>query len=153
MTKLAEALILRADLQIRLTQLEHRILRNAKVQEGDQPAENPVELLAEMTQVSNELTDLIQRINRTNVSTELEPGQTLADALATRDVLRKNTDFYRGLAQEATITQDRYSRSEIKFESAVDVNSVQKEADTSAQAYRELDTKIQASNWLTDLLT
>ena len=42
--KLAEALILRADCQKRIAQLKSRLLTNAKVQEGDAPAEPPQEL-------------------------------------------------------------------------------------------------------------
>lgn len=45
--KLAEALILRADTQKRIAQLKERLLLNAKVQAGDQPAEKPESLLAE----------------------------------------------------------------------------------------------------------
>lgn len=152
MTKLAEALILRADLQKRLAQLEQRVLRNAKVQEGDQPAEDPAALLAEVEHVSAELTQLIQHINRTNSTTELETGQTLADALAVRDGLRLNHNIYRQLAQEATVTQGRFTRSEIKFQGAVEVSAIQKQADDLAKEYRELDTKIQACNWLTELV-
>src|SRR6266481_1145799 len=64
--KLAEALILRADCQKRIAQLKGRLLVNAKVQEGDAPAETPQELIAELGRVSTELLDLIKRINRTN---------------------------------------------------------------------------------------
>jgi hypothetical protein len=42
--KLAEALILRADLQKRIEQLKQRILNNVMVQEGDEPAEDPSQL-------------------------------------------------------------------------------------------------------------
>jgi hypothetical protein len=149
--KLAEALILRADSQERLAQLEQRILRNAKIQEGDRPAEDPQALLAELEQTSAELTQLIQRINRTNSATGFEAGLTLTDALAARDVLRLKNKIYRELAQQATVTQGRFTRSEIKFESAVDVAAIQKQADELAKEYRELDTKIQEANWLTEL--
>ena len=44
--KLAEALHQRADLQKRLAQLKARLLANAKVQEGEAPAEDPRELVA-----------------------------------------------------------------------------------------------------------
>lgn len=43
--KLAEVLILRADCQKRIDQLRQRLLRSAKVQEGEQPPENPQQLL------------------------------------------------------------------------------------------------------------
>ncbi len=150
--KLAEALILRADQQKRVEQLKQRLLRNAKVQEGDAPAENPQPLLEELDHVSEELEQLIQRINHTNSVTELEPGLTLTDALATRDVLRLKHGIYRDLAQAATVTQDRYSRSEVKFKSTVQVAEIQKQADQLAKEYRELDARIQQANWQTELL-
>jgi hypothetical protein len=59
--KLAEALILRADLQKRIEQLKQRILNNVMVQEGDEPAEDPSQLLRELDaliQASNWNTEL-----------------------------------------------------------------------------------------------
>lgn len=150
--KLAEALILRADNQTRLEQLKQRLFRNAKVQEGDTPAENPQGLLEELERTSDELVRLIQNINKTNSAAKLEDGMTLTDALAIRDVLRLKQAAYAGLAQTAAVTQDRYSRSEVKFQSTVDVNVIQKQADQYAKQHRELDAKIQAANWTTDLI-
>ena len=46
--KLAEALNQRADLQKRIAQLRERLSNNVKVQEGDQPAENPEDLFKEL---------------------------------------------------------------------------------------------------------
>ncbi len=43
--KLAEALALRGDILKRLEQIRARLLRNAKVQDGDSPAEDPAALL------------------------------------------------------------------------------------------------------------
>ncbi len=150
--KLAEALILRATAQKRIAQLRERLLRNAKVQQGDKPSEDPQALMKELEKTSEELLELIQRINRTNVSTELAPGLTLSDALAVRDVLGKKHETYRELAKRASLTHDRYSRSEVKFESTVAVAEIEKRADELAIEHRELDTKIQAANWSTDLL-
>ncbi|MDV3351896.1 DIP1984 family protein [Leptothoe sp. LEGE 181152] len=64
--KLAEALMQRADCQKRIAQLRQRLTRSAKVQEGEQPPENPQELLSEVDTVITELTRLVQRINQTN---------------------------------------------------------------------------------------
>jgi UV DNA damage repair endonuclease len=150
--KLAEALILRADYQRRIEQLKQRLLRNAKVQEGDKPAENPKELTRELEQVSEELQQLIQRINKTNSATELQAGVTLSDALAARDIMRLKHGIYRELAQMATVTQGRYTKSEVKFKSTVNVAEIQKQADRLAQEHRELDAKIQEVNWRTELL-
>ena len=43
------------------------------------------------------------------------------------------------------------SRSEIKFQSTVDVAEIQKQADDLAVAHRELDTRIQEANWHLEL--
>ncbi|MEA2524950.1 MAG: hypothetical protein QOF73_2177 [Thermomicrobiales bacterium] len=150
--RLAEALILRADAQKRIEQLKQRLLRNAKVQEGDAPAENPGDLIQEFERVAVDLIRLIQQINRTNVVTTLAAGATVSDALALRDVLAKQHAVFRDLAATATIDQSRYSRSEVKFVSTVDVAAMQRRADDLARQYRELDAAIQATNWSTDLL-
>ena len=60
--KLAEALNLRADLQKRIAALKERLIRNAKVQEGDVPAEDPVILLKELDNNIIELEKLIKSI-------------------------------------------------------------------------------------------
>lgn len=149
--KLAEALILRADCKKRFEQLQQRIIRSAKVQEGDEPPENPRELLAELERLAVELADLIKRINQTNAATPYQAGQTLADALAERDVLLLRRAVYSGLAQAASVTQDRYSKSEVKFKSTVHVPEIQRQVDALARAYRETDARIQELNWQTEL--
>ena len=93
--KLAEALILRADCQKRIEQVKSRLLRNAKVQEGEVPAENPQDLINELENVSGELVDLIKRINKTNSTSAFSEGQSIADALAERDVLVLRRGAYR----------------------------------------------------------
>ena len=84
--KLAEALILRSDLQKRIEQLRVRLNNNAKVQENDKPSENPEELLNELDNNINQLKILIKQINKTNCVT-VSNGQTLADLIAERDTL------------------------------------------------------------------
>ena len=151
--KLAEALIQRADYQRRIEQLRNRIVNNAKVQEGNEPAEDPNALLAEMERVAADLVLLIQRINRTNAATALEPdAMTIADAIAERDNLRLRHGVYTAAAEAGVIRQDRYSKSEVRFQSTVDVAEMQQQADDLAQAIRELDTRIQGANWKIDLL-
>ena len=150
--KLAEALILRADCQKRMAQLNSRLLANTKVQEGDAPAETPRELIAELGRVSAELLDLIKRINRTNSATVYSEMRTISDALAERDVLALQRTVYVEMARTASITQDRYSRSEVKYVSTINVAEIQKRADEFAKNYRDLDTRIQELNWKTELV-
>jgi hypothetical protein len=131
--------------------LKARILRSAKVQEGDQPAENPQDLLAEVERVADELARLVRRINLTNARTLFSENQSISDALAERDVLALRRAVYADLAQAAAISHDRYTRSEVKYRSTVNVAEVQKQADLLARSYRELDARIQELNWLTEL--
>ena len=149
--KLAEALILRADRKKRIEQLRQRLLSNAKVQEGDNPAEDPTALLAEAERTIAEFADGIRRINRTNVATELDPGVSLADAIVQRDTLKWRHELYRQLAQAAVITQDRRTQSEVKFRGTVNVAELQRQADDFASQHRDLDSRIQAANWQTEL--
>ncbi len=149
--KLAEALILRAGQKKRIEQLRQRLLRNAKVQESQQPAEDPNALMRELENTAGELLTLIQRINRTNSATQMAGGGTLADAIAMRDVLLMKHGIYRDLAQSATVVQDLRTKSEVKFVSTINVAQIQQTADSLATAHRELDTAIQEMNWKTDL--
>jgi hypothetical protein len=91
------------------------------------------------------------RINRTNAASQFG-DRTLADALAERDILKIRCNTYRELATAAATTQGRITRSEVKFIRTVSVAATQKKADDLAKQYRELDTKIQETDWLTALL-
>jgi energy-converting hydrogenase A subunit M len=150
--KLAEALSTRADLQRKVLQLKERILRNAKIQVGEKPAEDPNELLAELDQTSKELVVLIKKINQTNSTLKFDKDNTMADILTERDQLASIRDLHRELAKQATVSQDRYKKLEIKFMPAVDVRNIQKLADGYAKQFRELDVKIQGMNWTEDLV-
>lgn len=150
--KLAEALILRADSQKRFAQLQARLIGNAKIQEGDEPAENPTELIKELEGIAAELVNLIKRINKTNSATVVANGKTVSDVLAERDVLAMRRAAYNNLALNAAVAQGRLTRSEIKYVSTVKVAEIQKRSDELAKDYRELDARIQELNWKTELI-
>jgi hypothetical protein len=150
--KLAEALMLRADGQKRLAQLESRLMTNARIQEGDAPAEAPQDLLGEIERTTSELLILIQRINKTNSNTDVGDGRTISDALAERDITQIRRTVYANLAQAAAITQGRFTRSEIKYIATINVAEIQKQADELAKNYRDLDARIQELNWQTELV-
>lgn len=150
--KLAEALILRADRKKRIELLRERLARVAKIQEGDRPAEDPASLLQEVDRTVTDLTRLIRQINRTNATIRLDDGRTIADAIADRDDLRLRHSILNGLIQAAVVKQDRFTKSEVRFQTTIDIGVIQRQADELAQDYRELDTKIQSANWLIDLI-
>ena len=131
--KLANALSQRSELQTRIRQLEDRLNNNALVQEGEQPAEDPMELFRELEEDYARLEDLVARINRTNNSTRTENGAALSDLLASAMV-------------------HRHSASEIRIKSTVNVRQLQKQVDSLAKELRELEETIQEKNWTTELL-
>lgn len=149
--KLAEALNQRADLQKRIAQLKERISNNVKVQEGDEPAEKPEDLFKELDGSLKELESLIVRINRTNQETVWE-GKTLTEMIAGKDVLSLQLSVLRSVLEAANVRSDRYSRNEIKFVRTIDVNPLQKQVDDLSRDLRELDSKLQQANWMTDLI-
>ncbi|WFD39393.1 uncharacterized protein MJAP1_003782 [Malassezia japonica] len=150
--KLAEALAERAEAQRQYEQLQQRILRVARVQEGDEPAEDPEELLTEANKVLDRLDLLIRRINKTNTETKFDEKYSLTDAIAFRDMALKRRKLYSDLATRASTSQDRYTRTEVRYVSTVKVKDMQARVDQLAKEYRELDTKIQRLNWEADLL-
>lgn len=150
--KLAEALMLRADLQTRLQELRQRINSNAVVQEGEVPAENPQDLLRQVADITEQMAELVQKINRTNQATELEDGLSLGDALAIREMWITRQSIYNQAAGAGTLNQYQYGRSQIKMQGTIDVPNVRQMADEAAREYRQLDARIQAKNWTTDLL-
>lgn len=154
--KLAEALSLRANAARRIEQLRSRITSNARYQEGEAPAEDAAALLAEAHGALDNYEDLIRRINRTNAATTIGTDGTLTDALARRDALRLRHHVLTTAADAAAgVNQPGYARqlrSELKMFSALPVGELRAQADRVAQEVRELDVRIQRSNWEVDLL-
>ncbi|MBR0500939.1 MAG: DIP1984 family protein [Bacteroidales bacterium] len=148
--KLAEALNQRADLQKRIAQLRDRLSNNVKVQEGDQPAEKPDDLFKELEGSLRQLKDMIVCINRTNQETVWE-GRTLTEMIAEKDVMTMHLGALRSTLEAANVRSDRFSRNEIKFVRTVDVNALQKKVDDLSRDLRELDSRLQQANWMTDL--
>jgi predicted ATP-grasp superfamily ATP-dependent carboligase len=153
--KVAEALALRAAATRRVEQLRTRVVANARFQEGEEPTEDAAALLAEAGAVLDELEDLIRRINRTNAATVMGPEGTITDALARRDVLRARHSVVTAAADAAAGRGQgtgRQLRSELKMLTALPVAGLRSQAGDLARQLRELDVRIQQSNWQFDLV-
>ena len=150
--KLANALSQRSELQTRIRQLEARLYNNAQVQEGEQTAEDPEELLRELEEDYARLEELISAINRTNGAARTEDGSTLSDLLARRDCLKGKLGILRNFLDNASALVRRHSASEIKIKSTVNVRELQRQVDGLSRELRELEETIQEKNWTTELL-
>ena len=131
---LSEALAARSEVADRLNEMNRRVAMVAQVQEGDDPDEDPQALIAEAERLMERFEWLVRSINATNSATAFDGG-TLSD-----------------VADEAYGRQNRYSASEIRFVSTVDIRSLRKKADQAAKEHRALDTRIQQVNWATELI-
>lgn len=149
--KLAEALAIRKDKQKKIEQLKSRVLNNVRIQEGDTPSENPKELMSEMDACLNDLFTLIFKINKTNMNT-VSDDRTITEMMAERDVLSMRVSSLRDIFNKASESQDRYSRSEIKMVTTIDIKPLGKQIDELSKQLRELDMKIQALNFTTELM-
>ncbi len=145
--KLAELLMERAECQRRIAQLSSRLRDCAKVQEGDSPPVKPEVMLKEVVELHSQLEELIRHINRVNVTNELEPGLTLADAVTRRDMLRSQRELYDNLVKASQVSDGRYSMKEIRYVSTMDVSELIRKTDELSKAVRMMDARIQARNW------
>ena len=151
--KLAEALAERKSLTEKASDLSGRLRANALVQEGDKPAERPEALRTELDQAIARLGTLIKAINRTNVATRLEDGQSIADAITDRDMLQLRVSALNTLVNAASYrVTGRATRTELRTLVTVDITAVRRELDGLARQSRELDVRIQAANWATELI-
>lgn len=149
--KLANALAERSELQTRIQQLSVRLINNAQVQEGDEPAESPAELLRELDRDYIRLEELISRINSTNSSIRIGED-TLSNLLARRDCLTGRLGVLREFLDAASSVTRRRTVGEIRIKSTVNVRELQKELDRMSKELRDLDAKIQEANWTNELI-
>ena len=149
--KLASALAERADLQKRIQELSTRLNNNAKILEGEKPAEDPDELLAELKKLFARLEELIARINKTNNATK-SGDLTITDLIAKRDCLKQRIAIMRDFLNRSSEKVNRFTKTEIRILSTVPVAKLQKDVDALAKELRETDETIQGLNWTTELI-
>ena len=149
--KLAEALQERADLNRKIEELRRRLANVILVQEGEEPAEEPAELLMELHAAIARLEYLMAAINLTNCRTKAN-GMTLTALIARKDALMVKLSSYRDLVYSAAQNTNRARGTEIKVKSLLKAGDLQKVADQIAKEVRELDNLLQETNWKTKLI-
>jgi hypothetical protein len=157
--KLAEALALRADLVKRIKETRHRAHAAASWQEGDEPAEDAMELYLNVNGLIDQLGTLTAKVNHKNAETFIVVPNwgrlSITEALARRDMTSMLRESASGLADAAAGDRlyggMRRTRSELREVTTLDIAQLRSNADTAAKAHRILDTAIQQANWNTDL--
>lgn len=149
--KLAEALQERSDLHQKIERLRIRLINNSVVQEGEKPAENPIELKKELDDCVKHFEEIVSRINLTNCKTMIG-DLTLTEIIAKKDSLLLKISVYRDMIDSASRTASRVRNSEIKILPTVLVAELQREVDALSKEIRLLDNCLQETNWKTELL-
>ena len=149
--KIAEALLLRADLKKKLASLRDRVAANAIVQEKEKPHEDPAKLIKEAVGVLGEFEEIALRIDQANQVTKLADGRVLAAAVAQRDTLAQHHSLLQAAIAATRKEPDRYSMKEIKWVATLEVAKLQKQCDDLAKQLREINAAIQATNWKADI--
>jgi hypothetical protein len=149
--KLAEALLLRADVQKKLASLQARAQRYAVVQEGERPPEDPQAILRQIEAVADELQRLVFAINRANLRHKVASSETLTEALAKRHSLVLRHRILQSVVDVCAKPPDRYGVKEIRWVTTVDVADLQRQVDDLAKQIRELNAAIQEAGWQVEL--
>ncbi|MGO4928463.1 DIP1984 family protein [Fundicoccus sp. Sow4_F4] len=149
--KLAEALLLRRDLESKLTALKQEVLSNALIQEGDSLDISLEELLQDYQKTNEEFSQLVVKINQRNSSAALyDADKLIVEALEERESLRRQHGLFNETIEAANDIR-RFGRNEIRMVRTVDTKKLTKEMNEVSKKLRELDGKIQQTNWLVDL--
>ncbi|MER2117799.1 MAG: DIP1984 family protein [Enterococcus casseliflavus] len=149
--KLAEALLLRRDLNNRLFQLRNEIFSSVLVQEGDTLDRSITELFKEYNEINQQYSELVVAINRKNATASLaDSALLLMEALEQREQLRRKHALLTQALDE-TKAAPRMGRNEIRLVRTIDTKTLTEQLNTTAKQLRELDGKIQQTNWLVDL--
>ena len=145
--KLAEALLLRADLMKKIDHLQNRIVPVLIVSDDKIPQEDPDKLIAQLRKAIQDLETLIIKINKTNNETYIEGEGLLMEALAKRDSLKMLSEKLKNIRYAAQINNS----GDKNLKTTIDIKKLQIEMDLTGRAFREIDSKIQGINWLTEL--
>lgn len=145
--KLAEALLLRSDLMKKIEHIQNRIRPVLIVSDDKKPQEDPAELLAQLRNAIQDLETLVIRINKTNNEKNIEGEGSLMEALAKRDSLKMLSEKLRNIRHAAQIDNS----GDANLKTTIDIKRLQTEMDQTGRAFREIDSKIQELNWLTNL--
>ncbi|MUN73664.1 DIP1984 family protein [Enterococcus casseliflavus] len=149
--KLAEALLLRRDLNNRLFQLRNEISSSVLVQEGDTLDRSITELFKEYDEINQQYSELVVAINRKNATASLaDSALLLMEALEQREQLRRKHALLTQALDE-TKAAPRMGRNEIRLVRTIDTKMLTEQLNATAKQLRELDGKIQQTNWLVDL--
>lgn len=148
--KLAEALLEYRALKEHITFLSDYLCQNLTYKEGSQPQDNLDDLFKDLKTSLSRQEKLITMINLRNCITRVD-NRTLTEMMAYRDALMSEIKIKQNILKNSSQHSLNTNGSSIKILSNLDSGKLRKEIDTLAKELRELNTKIQFTNWSTEL--
>lgn len=149
--KIAESLLLKADMDSKIGSLTERIKKYSVVQEGSKPHEDPLNLIKKVHGIIADRFELMRRIEAANARVKTADGRTVADALNDQDVLRCQSHVLKEAIAATQKEPDRYRLTELKWVAVINVENIQKQLDDLAKKIREVNAVIQETNWKEEL--
>ena len=148
---IAEALQERADLNSKISSIRERLADNIIVQDGDKPVEDPNDLRSQLEKAIERLAYIMYKINTTNCMTVVE-GRSLTEIIAEKDALKLSCLVYKASMRNAGSITRRVRASDIRLVQTIDIIEWQRKIDEISGRIRELDTILQKTNWIVDLI-
>ena len=142
---------MRADVQKTLASLRERLHDAVLIQEGEEPLADSQSIIEEINAKTEELRTLIIAINRTNLRAKTAQNRSLTEAIADRDILAQKHAILNEALKAASVQNQRYSKTEIRWVRTVDIHALQKDVDAIALEIRNVNTEIQSANWTVEL--
>lgn len=131
--KLAEALLLRRDLNNRLFQLRNEISSSVLVQEGDTLDRSIIDLFKEYDEINQQYSELVVAINRKNATASLaDSALLLMEALEQREQLRRKHALLTQALDE-TKAAPRMGRNEIRLVRTIDTKTLTEQLKASTK--------------------
>lgn len=149
--KLAEALLLQDHHINRIMSLKIRINHQVLIPDGDEPSEDPNELLKTIFTLNAELQQLHHQIHLTHVQSVLNTGERLLDLLVERDTLNEQYKILNEAIKHTFLDNNHLIKNQNKWIKAIPVSRLQKYADDINNRLYQLNSKIQAATWNIEL--
>lgn len=157
--KLGEALVRRKQLGQEITALMGQVKQQPVRASDGTPVKDANGQINKLSELITEKAVLEQQINNTNIQTKVEfMGHTVSvmQLISERDAIRLRESIYRDLAGQIKTGLNRNSyldrEHQIGTVTDYDLEQIQGIQQTAAKLGRELDTKLQETNWTADLI-
>lgn len=148
--KLAEALLEIKTLKEHIAFLNDYLCQNVIYQDGSSPTDSISDLLLDLKTSLRRQEKLVAMVNLRNCITRVD-NCSLTEMMAHKDALLKEIAIKQNMLKSASQPLVNIAGSAIKMHTNLDGKKLRKDIDDLAKELRELNNKLQSTNWSTEL--